>query len=308
MRGVIIYLSRRFLRALVTVWGCVTLVFIALQFAGSPVATLLPSEADFETYKALEGQLGLDRPLHEQYIDMLVGIPRGDFGISFRLQQPAGELVLDRLVATMKLVGLSFLVAVTLSIPIGLSAAWYKDTAYDFLITSFSFLGFSIPSFWLGAIAIILFAVNLKWLPTSGMGSWKHFVLPVTTLAAWPLGQLVMLIRSEMVAVLGEDYIRTARAKGVKESSVMLIHAFKNASIAVLTMTGLILGQLMGGVIVTEIVYAWPGMGRLAVTAIFDRDWPVVQASVIYAVIVFVAINLTVDLLYSVLDPRIRVD
>jgi ABC-type dipeptide/oligopeptide/nickel transport system permease component len=155
-------------------------------------------------------------------------------------------------------------------------------------------------------MAIIIFAVQLRWLPTSGIGTWKHLVLPVLTLAAWPLGQLMMLVRAEMLGVLSEDYIRAARAKGVGETRVVFVHALRNATISLITMLGLLLGQLLGGAIVTETVFAWPGMGRLAITAIFDRDWPLVQASVVYTVLIFVGINLLVDLLYTVLDPRLR--
>ena len=302
------YLLRRLFRLILTTLACITLVFIVLQFAGDPVSVLLPSEASQEDRVRLRQELGLDRPIYEQYGQLLVGVVQADFGDSFRLKQPAGKLVLERLPATLQLIGLSFVVGLMIAIPLGVLAAYYRDSPFDWIASTFSFLGFSIPSFWLGLMAIILFAVNLRWFPTSGTGTWKHFVLPVLTLATWLIGQVTTITRSEMINVLNEDYLRTARAKGLSETVVVLIHAFKNASLAILTLVGLMLGQLLGGAIVTEIVFAWPGMGRLAITAIFDRDWPVVQASVIYTVIVFIFINLVVDLLYSVLDPRIELD
>jgi peptide/nickel transport system permease protein len=302
------YFSRRLLRLVFTTLACITVVFIVLQFAGDPVAVLLPSEATQEDRVRLRRELGLDLPLHEQYGQLLLGVAKADFGDSFRLKQPAGKLVLERLPATLQLIGLSFLVGLMIAIPLGVLAAYYRNSPLDWIASTFSFLGYSIPSFWLGLMAIILFAVHLRWFPTSGTGTWKHLVLPVVTLATWLIGQVTAITRSEMINVLNEDYLRTARAKGLHEPVVVLIHAFKNASLSILTLVGVLLGQLLSGAIVTEIVFAWPGMGRLAITAIVDRDWPVVQASVIYTVIVFIVINLIVDLLYSVLDPRIEFD
>jgi peptide/nickel transport system permease protein len=300
------FVLRRVARALLTVFGSVTLVFLVLQFAGDPVATLLPSEAGAEDFARMRAELGLDRPFHEQYLRTLTGSLTGDFGYSFRLKQPAAALVLGRLQATLQLTLGAFVVGLLLAVPLGVLAARYRNSWFDVAASGLSFVGFSIPSFWLGTMAIIIFAVQLRWLPTSGIGTWKHLVLPVLTLAAWPLGQLMMLVRAEMLGVLSEDYIRAARAKGVGETRVVFVHALRNATISLITMLGLLLGQLLGGAIVTETVFAWPGMGRLAITAIFDRDWPLVQASVVYTVLIFVGINLLVDLLYTVLDPRLR--
>jgi peptide/nickel transport system permease protein len=300
------YFLRRLLRAALTLFGCVTLVFIVLQFAGDPVATILPSEAGAEDFARMRAELGLDRPLPEQYARMLGGVVTGDFGSSFRLKQPAAGLVLDRLEATLLLTLGAFAIGLLLAVPLGVLAARYHNSLFDILVSSGSFLGFSTPSFWLGTMAIIVFSVQLRWLPTSGMGTWKHLVLPIVTLAAWPLGQIMILVRAEMLGVLNEEYIRAARAKGVREPRVVFVHALRNATISMITMLGLLLGQLLGGAIVTETVFAWPGLGRLAITAIFDRDWPIVTASVVYTVLVFVGINLLVDMLYTVLDPRIR--
>jgi peptide/nickel transport system permease protein len=300
------YFLRRLVRAAFTLFGCVTIVFVVLQFAGDPVATILPSEAGAEDFARMRAELGLDRPLHEQYLRMLGGAFTGDFGSSFRLKQPAAGLVLDRLQATLQLTLGAFGLGLLLAVPLGVLAARYRNTWFDTIVSSASFLGFSIPSFWLGTMAIIVFAVQLRWLPTSGIGTWQHLVLPVATLAAWPLGQLMMLVRAEMLGVLGEEYIRVARAKGVGEGRVVFVHALRNATISLVTMLGLLVGQLLGGAIVTETVFAWPGMGRLAISAIFDRDWPLVQASVVYTVLIFVGINLIVDMLYTLLDPRMR--
>lgn len=300
------HLTKRALGALFSILGTATIVFVLLRFTTDPVAVLLPAEATLEDAANMRERLGLDQPMAVQYAEFLRGIFTGDMGQSFRFDQPVVQMIVQRLPATMELVLLSILVALALSVPIGILCAYKRDTVVDFIGSVFAFFGFAVPSFWLGLMLIIVFSVRLGWFPTSGTGSWMHLVLPVITLATWPLGQFTRIVRSEMLEILSEDYVRTARAKGVRTSLVLWKHAFRNASFSLVTMVGLSFGGLLGGAIVTETVFAWPGMGRLVMQALSNRDFPLIQASVVYFALVFVVVNILVDAFYTVLDPRIR--
>ena len=251
--------------------------------------------------------LGLDRPLLTQYIEALLAMPRGDFGVSIRERRSAMRMVLEHWPATVELAAAALMLSTVLAVPLGVVSATHRGRFPDHASRVASLLLQSMPSFWLGIMLILLFAVVLGGLlPAFGRGSLKHLVLPAIALAAAPLAQNVRLIRAGMLEVLGQDYVRTARAKGVTERGVIYRHALRNAALPVITVTGLSLGFMLSGTIIIETVFAWPGLGRLIVQAVPGRDFPVIQAGVFLFAIVFVAINLLVDMLYSVVDPRVR--
>jgi ABC-type dipeptide/oligopeptide/nickel transport system permease component len=300
------YLIKRIFASVFAIWGVATLTFFLLRVTADPAVLLVGEEATPERLADVRERLGLDRPLIVQYGDFLLGIVTLDFGDSYRFNEPAMSMVLDRLPLSLRLASAAFVVALMLSIPLAVASAVWRDTPIDYLASFISFVGFAMPAFWLGAMAIIVFSVQLKWLPTSGSGDLKHYILPTLTLATWPLGQFTRLLRSELLNVFHEDYIRTARAKGLAEQRVVLGHALKNAFLPVLTLIGVSFGSLLGGAIITETIFAWPGMGRLIIQATLNRDFPLIESSVILLATGFVLINLVVDLLYGALDPRIK--
>ena len=300
------FVTRRLLHTALVTLGVVTLAFVALRLSGDPAATMLPGDASVDELRDLRHALGLDRPLHVQYVAFLGSAVRGDFGDSFRHQQPAFGLVLERLPATLELAFAALLLAVAVALPLGIVAAIYRGRAVDMLAMGFAVVGQATPYFWMGIMLILVVSVELGWLPTSGRGGWPHLILPAVTLGTHFAASLARLTRTSMLEVLGQNFVTTARAKGLGEPRVVLAHALKNAAVPVVTLIGLQFGTLLGGAVVTETIFAWPGVGRLAVQSIFVRDYPVVQAGVLVLALVFVAINLAVDLLYGTLDPRIR--
>jgi peptide/nickel transport system permease protein len=300
------YVVRKVFHTAFVALGVVTLAFAALRLSGDPAATMLPGDASVEELVALRHQLGLDRPLWLQYVQFLGGALTGDFGTSFRHQQPALPLVLERLPATLELAGAALALAVALALPLGILAAVYRGRLLDVLAMAFAVVGQATPYFWMGIMLILVVSVELGWLPTSGRGGLERLILPAVTLGTHFAASLARLTRTSMLEVLGQQFVTTARAKGLSERSVVLAHALKNAAVPVVTLIGLQFGTLLGGAVVTETIFAWPGVGRLAVQSVFVRDYPVVQAGVFVLALTFVAINLLVDLLYGVLDPRIR--
>ncbi|HEX5814278.1 MAG TPA: ABC transporter permease [Methylomirabilota bacterium] len=300
------YVFRKVFHTAFVALGVVTLAFAALRLSGDPAATMLPGDASVEELVALRHQLGLDRPLWLQYVQFLGGALTGDFGTSFRHQQPALPLVLERLPATLELAGAALALAVALALPLGILAAVYRGRLLDVLAMAFAVVGQATPYFWMGIMLILVVSVELGWLPTSGRGGVERLILPAVTLGTHFAASLARLTRTSMLEVLGQQFVTTARAKGLSEWSVVLAHALKNAAVPVVTLIGLQFGTLLGGAVVTETIFAWPGVGRLAVQSVFVRDYPVVQAGVFVLALTFVAINLLVDLLYGVLDPRIR--
>jgi peptide/nickel transport system permease protein len=300
------YVFRKVFHTAFVALGVVTLAFAALRLSGDPAATMLPGDASVEELVALRHQLGLDRPLWLQYVQFLGGALTGDFGTSFRHQQPALPLVLERLPATLELAGAALALAVALALPLGILAAVYRGRLLDVLAMAFAVVGQATPYFWMGIMLILVVSVELGWLPTSGRGGVERLILPAVTLGTHFAASLARLTRTSMLEVLGQQFVTTARAKGLSEWSVVLGHALKNAAVPVVTLIGLQFGTLLGGAVVTETIFAWPGVGRLAVQSVFVRDYPVVQAGVFVLALTFVAINLLVDLLYGVLDPRIR--
>jgi peptide/nickel transport system permease protein len=300
------YVFRKVFHTAFVAFGVVTLVFVALRMSGDPAATMLPGDASVDELVALRRQLGLDRPLWLQYVTFLGDVVTGDFGTSFRHQQPALPLVLERLPATLELAGAALVLAVALALPLGVLAAVYRGRIVDVAAMAFAVVGQATPYFWMGIMLILIVSVELGWLPTSGRGGIERLILPAITLGTHFAASLARLTRTSMLEVLGQQFVTTARAKGLSEWSVVLGHTLKNAAVPVITLIGLQFGTLLGGAVVTETIFAWPGVGRLAVQSVFVRDYPVVQAGVFVLALTFVAINLLVDLLYGVLDPRIR--
>lgn len=299
------YLVRRVLYAGVTIVAVSILVFGLLQMSGDPATMLLPFEATAVDVARLRADLGLDRPLHEQYFKFLGRAIQGDFGYSFRYRQNAMSVVVERLPATLELAGAALLVSLLIAIPAGTIAALRRGTWIDQLAMSVAVFGQSMPSFWLGLMLILLIAVGLRWLPASGGGEPRYLILPALTLGANLAAVTARLLRSALLEVMSRDYIRTARAKGLTERIVVWRHALKNAAIPVVTVIGLQLGHLLSGSIIVETVFSYPGMGLMAIKAIGGHDYPVVQAFVLLFTVIIVLINLAVDLLYTRLDPRI---
>lgn len=301
------HLAAKLLEALVAIWGVLTIVFFVTRIVGDPTALLLPVGATPEEIANLRTQLGLDRPLLVQYLEMLARAATGDFGESFQQMRPAMDIVLERMPATMALAFTALFFGVVLGAVAGTVAALMRGTVAELAVMAVALIGQATPVFWLGIMLILLFAVHLGWLPTGGYGDWKTLVLPGFTLAVFVSASIARLLRSSILDILGEDYVRTARAKGLLPKTVFFWHVGRNSLIPVVTMTAIIAGELLGGSVVTETVFAWPGVGRLIVQAILAKDFPVVQAGIVLIAVMFVAINLMVDLLYGLLDPRIRV-
>jgi peptide/nickel transport system permease protein len=300
------FLVERLWQSLIVLFWVALLVFLLMRLTGDPVAVMLPAEATAEDEELLRHELGLDRPLHEQFGIFLANAVRGNFGQSYRHHQPALELVLERLPATLQLTFAALLVSLVLALPAGILAALRRGSAFDTLSRLLGLLGQAMPTFWLGLMLILLFAVHLKWFPPAGRGGPEYLVLPALTLGAYSAALSMRLLRSSLLEVLGRDYIRTARAKGLGERGVVVRHALRNAAIPVVTVIGLQVGRLLAGSVVTETVFGYGGMGLLAVQAILGRDLTIVQAFVIVAAVIILLINLAVDLLYAVIDPRIR--
>ncbi|MBI4082103.1 MAG: ABC transporter permease [Candidatus Lambdaproteobacteria bacterium] len=299
------YLIRRLLLAVPVLVGVSLVSFVLVYLSGDPASIILPPDASEAARREFRAEHGLDKPLWVQYGDYLVRLVRGNFGVSFRYGSSAGDLVWERVPATLELALVSMLLAVAVGIPSGVYSAYRRNSALDTLVRSLTLLGQAVPHFYLGIVLIIVFAVGLRWFPTGGRGSVAQVVMPALTLATFLMALVARVTRSCMLDVLGRDYVRTARAKGLPERSVLLRHSLKNAMIPVVTVIGLQFGLLLNGVVVTETVFAWPGIGRLAVQSIYARDLPVVQAIVFLSAFFFVFVNLLVDLLYAWLDPRI---
>ena len=300
------YLVRRGWQSGLVLLGVSFVVFLILHLTGDPALLLLPPDASAEDIAKFRKAMGFDDPWPVQYLRFLKGAVRGDFGESVRHGEPAMGLVPERLPATFELAGAGLLIALCLAIPAGIVSAVRRNTAVDYVSTVVALLGQAMPTFWLGIMLILVFSVRLSWLPSSGRGDIEHLILPAITLGLFTTARITRLTRSGMLEVLGQDYIRTARAKGVSEPPVVWKHALKNASIPIVTIVGIELGTLLGGSVITETIFAWPGVGRLSVQAIFNRDYPVVQAAVFLLASTFVIVNFMVDVVYTYLDPRIR--
>jgi peptide/nickel transport system permease protein len=282
------------------------LVFVFLNASGDPVQMLMPIEATPEDVEIMRRALGLDQPLYIQYLKFLGNALQGDFGLSLRARQPALDIVLDALPATLELALAAMIISLVISIPLGIAAAVKRNTIFDTVATVVSVLGHAMPVFWLGILLILFFSVKLQWFPVSGRGSWQALVLPALTLGWYMNALMTRLTRSSMLEVMSEPYMRTARAKGLPPRMIIFKHAFRNARVPIVTIWGLQAGAMLTGTVVTETVFAWPGLGRASIFAVVGRDFPVVMASIALFTVIFVTINLAVDLAYYMLDPRIR--
>jgi peptide/nickel transport system permease protein len=299
------YLARRLLQSVVVLLGVSLLVFVLMRLTGDPVYLLLPADASREQVAALRTELGLNEPIIVQYGRFLLGVVQGDFGTSFRTGQPAMAMVLERVPATLQLAIFALLITLVIAVPVGIISAKYRHTWVDDVGRGIALVGQAVPSFWLGIMLILIFSVRLGWLPPFGSGGLSYLILPGITLGAYSAAIISRLLRSTLLEVLHSDYIRTARAKGLGEQAVLYRHALRNASLPVVTMFGLQVGVLFGGAVITEYVFAYPGMGRLVLQAIGNRDFAVVQAFVLLITALIIVANIIVDILYAVLDPRI---
>jgi len=314
------YIIRRILIGVLVAFGVVTLVFFSLHVApGDPISMLIPPEAgggvSTEIANQIRAKYGLDKPLHVQYFMYLQRLVHLDFGRSINTRRPVALALIARYPATLELTFCSLFVAILIALPVGIISAVRQNSVLDNSTRVLALMGVSVPSFWLGLLLMLLFSLRLGWLPASGHGgplwTWdglKHMIMPAFTLGTAVSGILMRLTRSSMLEVLGEDYLNTARAKGLSERIVIYGHALKNALIPVITVLGLQFGGLLGGAVVVETIFAWPGVGRYAIQGIAGKDFPVVQGSVLAISVGFIVINLVVDVIYSMIDPRITYD
>src|SRR5918994_696977 len=300
------YALRQLMQLAVVIVGISMLAFGILHVIGDPVTLLLPQNAGKEEYERYHRLLGLDKPLYVQYWKFASRAVQGDFGKSWYADTPAFTLVLERMPPTLYLTTAGLAMALLIALPLGILAALKRHSFVDSLCTMTAVAGQAMPIFWLGIMLIIIFAVQLRLLHASGYGTWQHFLMPAFTLGAFLAPITMRLVRSGVIEIMNMDYIKTARAKGVGEGVVVVKHAFRNACIPVITVLGLQFGQLLGGAVITETIFAWPGVATLTVESIRNQDFPVVQCAVILLALVIVTVNLIVDLIVGVIDPRIR--
>lgn len=307
LNRVIRFLIRRALLTLPVLVGVATLVFSLIHLVpGDPVQAMLGESASPQDVAQMRTRLGLDRPLLEQYGAFVTGVAQGNLGTSLRTNQPVTELILERMPATLELALAAMVVAIGVAIPLGIIAAVRAGTRVDHAATTLALVGISVPTFWLGPLLAIVFSVWLGWLPVSGRGTWAHMVLPSITLGAPLAAILARMTRASVLEELRELYVLAARARGVSEARAVLAHAFRNSLIPIVTVIGLQFGAVLTGAVITETIFAWPGVGRLLVQSISARDYPAVQGCILLIAATYVSMNLLIDLLYGFLDPRIR--
>jgi peptide/nickel transport system permease protein len=301
------FLARRLLLTVPVLLGVATLVFSLIHLIpGDPAMAMLGETASPQDVADLRERLGLDRPLLEQYGRFLGGAVRGDLGTSLRTGEPVGAQILERMPATIELAAAAMLVAVALALPIGIVAAVWRGTAIDHAAMTLALAGISIPNFWLGPLLAIVFAIEFGWLPVSGRGTLAHLVLPATSLGVALAAILARMTRASLLEELREQYVMAARARGVSGPRAVVRHAFRNSLIPVVTLLGLQFGAVLTGAVITETIFAWPGIGRLLIQSISFRDYPLVQGCILLIAVTYVGVNLLTDLAYGVLDPRIR--
>lgn len=303
------YILRRLAQSIIVVFGVSIVAFGLLFLTGDPAEVILGDGADRMTVDQIQEfrhKMGFDRPWLVQYASFVGKALQGDFGYSFIRHQPAYEVIVDKLPATIQLASFAFVLSLLVSIPLGVLSATRPNTTVDHAVTALTLAGQSIPSFWLGILLILFFGVELKWLPISGSGTWKHLVMPGITLAAFPMARNMRLTRSSMLDFMQRDFVRTARAKGISERRVVYAHVLRNSLLPIVTAVGLELGFLLGGSVIVETIFGWPGVGREIVAAIGSKDFFVVQAGVIMLALIFAGVNLLIDLVYVWVDPRIR--
>jgi peptide/nickel transport system permease protein len=302
------FLLRRLVMTILMLFLVALAVFALGHLSGDPVRLMVPDEATEQQMAQLRHELGLDRPLSVQFVDFVGHAMRGDIGVSLRFRKPALTLVLSRMPATIELSTAAMAIALLVAIPAGIVSAMRPGSWADTAVSTVAITGQALPAFWIGIVLIILFAVRLGWLPASGRGGITNLILPAVTLGLWPMARISRLLRSSLREVAQEEFVRTARAKGLRERVILRRHTLRNACIPVVTIIAIIFGTMLGGTVVTETVFAWPGIGRLALEAVFNRDFPLVQATVFVVAVIFVFINFFLDLVYVAIDPRIRLD
>ena len=301
------YLFRRIVLTIPVVLGVATTVFALIHLVpGDPAQAMLGETAAPADVTELRSRLGLDRPLLEQYGTFLTGLTRGDLGTSFRYRTPVTAEIIQRLGRTAQLALAAMLVAVAIAVPLGVIGAIYRGRAVDQAATAISLAGIAMPNFWLGPLLAIVFSVELGWLPVSGTGTWRHLVLPSLTLGAALAAMTARMTRASLIDELRELYVVAAEARGLSRTRAIVVHALRNSLIPVVTIVGLQLGAVLTGTIITETIFAWPGVGRLLIQAINTRDYPLVQGCILFISVTYVTMNLAVDLVYAWLDPRIR--
>ncbi len=302
------WLLPRLASALLVVWGVATIVFFLLHMVpGDPIDYMLGEYAHSSDREALRVKLGLNLPLWQQYLNFITGALQFDFGDSFHYQRPVSELIFERLPATIELTLASFFVAVVIAFPLGVIAAVKKDTYIDRGAMFFSLLGQSIPNFWLGPMLIMVFSLWMDWFPVSGRSGFDSLILPAITLGTALSAILARMVRSSLLEVLGEDYIRTAKAKGLSSYTIIVKHGLRNALLPVITLLGLQLGALLGGAVITETVFSWPGLGKLTIDSIMSRDYPITQTCILLISVFYVLVNIMTDIVYARIDPRVRI-
>ncbi|WP_201832544.1 ABC transporter permease [Microvirga zambiensis] len=302
------YILKRLLHGLFSIIGASLLIFVITRLTGDPVAMLLPPEATEEMVRQMRATLGLDRPIWEQYLIFASHALQGDLGMSYRWEMPALTLLLDRLPATIQLASAGLLFSISVAVPLGVLSAVYRGSWIDRVGKTLAMAGQAMPNFWVGLILILVFSVSLGWLPAYGSGSFRHLILPAIALGSYPVAAQTRIVRSSMLDVLDSDYIKMGRILGASESVLVWKYAFRNAAVPLITVLGVYFAAMLGGTFVVEVIFAWPGVGRTVVEAVFARDFPVVQAGVLFTSVVFVTVNLLVDLSYGVIDPRARVN
>ncbi len=300
------YILRRLLQGVVLLFVLALVIFALARVTGNPADLLLPEDATADDRAHLLRALGLDRPVHEQLVNFLSGAVRGDLGVSIRYRKPAVEVFFERLPNTLMLVPLALVVAIVVSIPLGLLAAVYRGTFIDRVCSGIAVLGIATPPFWLGIVLIYVFSIQLGLLPSARMGGPTHYILPTITLGAFLVAGMMRLVRSSVLEILDSEFVKLARIKGLSQGVVIWKHCLRNALIPVVTLFGVFFALLVTGAIVTETVFAWPGVGRLTYEAVLFRDYPLLQAVILLKAIIVLGVNLVVDVLYAYLDPRVR--
>ena len=306
MQGFGGFLIYRLLRLLIALWCVVTVVFVVMRLSGDPVPLLLPPDASIAEMERLRHDMGLDRPIYVQYGVFINQAVQGDFGRSIHFRTSAMQVVWERVPATLELAFVSFVCAIVVAIPAGVVSAIRRGSVYDNIVMGVALVGQAAPTFYIGIMLILVCSLRLNLFPTSGRGGWQNLVLPGVTLGAFAMASIARITRSAVLEIMRADYIRTARAKGLPEFWTLAKHIMRNAAIPIVTIVGLQLGNLLGGAVVTETIFSWPGIGRLAIQSIYNRDYPIVQSCVFITAAMFVILNLLVDVAYGILDPRIR--
>jgi peptide/nickel transport system permease protein len=300
------FLVLRLLQGLLVAWGVSTLVFLLLRLSGDPTLLMVPPGAPAEAIDRLRHQLGFDQPLPVQYVNFLAGLLRGDVGASLVQSRPALDIVLERFPATLRLAGAALALALFVALPAGIASALCRGSWIERGSLLLALLGQAIPPFWLGLMLILFLSVRVRLLPSSGADTWQHLILPAVTLGSLSMAGITRMTRVAFLEELDREYVRTARAKGLARGRIVVVHLLRNAAIPILTLVSLDIANLLGGAVVTETIFAWPGVGQLAVQAIQARDYPVVQAVVLVGTGAFIVSSIAADLLYSIVDPRIR--